>query len=71
MMEWIVKNCEWIFSGIGVSILGVIIKIIFYKKKKSPSKHIKTEIHQTNIGSHGTQIGIQQNYYLGGEEDDR
>ena len=71
MMNWIIKNCEWIFSGIGVSILLGIIKLFFEKKKKATNKHKKIEIHQTNIGSHGTQIGIQKNYYTKEKKNDR
>ncbi|KAA6336469.1 hypothetical protein EZS27_015378 [termite gut metagenome] len=38
MIEWIIKNKEWIFSGIGIlfiSGIGWLLKRIFCKKKKS------------------------------------
>jgi hypothetical protein len=31
-MEWFLNNKEWIFSGIGVFLLGLIINIVFRKK---------------------------------------
>lgn len=36
MLEWILKNKEWIFSGIGIPIIMVIFKFIanFRKEKK-------------------------------------
>ena len=35
MLEWILKNKEWIFSGIGIPVIAVIFKIIknFRKEK--------------------------------------
>lgn len=37
MAEWIKNNMEWIFSGIGVSIIGTIITLLFTKKTKGAS----------------------------------
>ena len=71
MIDWIIENCEWIFGGVGATIIGCILTALLGKKEKSHTKPEKIEIHQTNTGSHGTQIGIQQNYYSGGKEDDR
>lgn len=31
IIEWIINNKEWVFSGIGVSILSIIITL--FKKK--------------------------------------
>lgn len=43
MMDWIISNKEWIFSGIGVVILGTILRLFFLKKGNSDSS--------TNINS--------------------
>ena len=40
MVNWLIENKEWFFSGVGVSILiGIIglVKYIFNKKKTSES----------------------------------
>lgn len=68
--NWIIENQEWVFSGIGVTvILGVIavFRKIFCKKLES-EKGIK--IDQKNEGQNNTQIGIQNNYY-GGDKNAR
>jgi hypothetical protein len=40
-MDWIIQNKEWIFSGIGVFIISLIITLII--KKKSINKKLKQE----------------------------
>lgn len=42
MIELIVNNKDWIFSGIGVVILGGLVKLFFKKKSRAP--------HVSNIG---------------------
>lgn len=39
IIDWILKHREWIFSGIGVAALSLILTLFF--KNKSKSKHIK------------------------------
>lgn len=70
IIDWIVENQEWIFSGIGVTLLLGIIGFICkrFTKKSNEEKTIKIE--QKNKGKNATQIGIQNNYY-GGTKDDR
>ena len=68
--NWIMENREWVFSGIGVTVLlGAIafFRKIFCKETES-EKDIKIE--QKNEGQNNTQIGIQNNYY-GGNKNDR
>lgn len=58
IVEWILSNKEWLFSGVGVSILSFVIYVVF--KSKTQSKVI---MRQTNTwGATGTQIGTQNNY---------
>ena len=69
--NWIIENQEWVFSGIGVTVLlGVIafFRKIFCKKSES-EKGIKIE--QKNEGQNNTQIGIQNNNYYGGRKNAR
>jgi hypothetical protein len=36
MMEWIALNKEWLFSGIGIAVLGWIAKTLFNKRGQPP-----------------------------------
>lgn len=56
-MNWIIENKEWIFSGIGLSITGYILKYFFNKQneslglskiKNNIKPEIKNEINITN-----------------------
>lgn len=52
IMEWIINNKEWIFSGAGVIILAAIIK--YFWSKKDTKSELKTD-HSINQ-SMGTDI---------------
>lgn len=69
MMDWLSQNREWVFSGIGIFILGGVGAIIKYvlKRKKLPNTTLVLKQENTK-GSSGTQIGIQNNY--GGKKDE-
>lgn len=60
--NWLCENKEWVFSGIGITVLTVgytLIKKLFLRREKNSSR---TVIKQTNKGTKNTQIGIQNNY---------
>ena len=62
-INYLIKNKEWIFSGLGIFVIGGIIsliKILINHHKKASQKSMK-QINKDN--SSGTQIGIQNNYY--------
>lgn len=64
-INYLIKNKEWIFSGLGIFVIGGIIsliKILINHHKKATQKSMK-QINKDN--SSGTQIGIQNNYYRG------
>ena len=65
IINWIIENQEWIFSGIGVTVLLGIIAFFrkIFQKKSESKKSVKIE--QKNEGQNNTQIGIQNNYYGG------
>ena len=68
IVHWINKNKEWIFSGIGVSAITLIlagIRALCCKKKEKR----KATIKQINSGEKATQIGVQNNYYMKEEND--
>lgn len=46
-MNWILENKEWIFSGIGVAIIGYLIKL-FMKKRSSKKQINKNNSKNTN-----------------------
>lgn len=60
IVNWIIDNREWVFSGIGVTILLLILKGIRYF---IASKRESVVVKQTNKKGVTTQIGIQNNYY--------
>lgn len=69
-INYLIKNKEWIFSGLGIFVIGGIIsliKILINHHKKATQKSMK-QINKDN--SSGTQIGIQNNYYRGDNEQD-
>ena len=62
-MNWIIDNKEWIFSGIGVFILTLIIGLFFKNKSKSSklnlksgNKSIKFQIGESDDNSTNVQI---------------
>lgn len=49
-MDWLVENKEWLFGGIGATILGCIMTAIFsHKKKDKPTKTIQRQNQTVNI----------------------
>lgn len=62
ILNWLCRNKEWFFSGLGIAILSVICDFFrkFLSKSNKNARHI---IKQTNKGDNTTQIGIQNNYY--------
>jgi hypothetical protein len=56
MLDLSTKSIEWIFSGIGVAILGVIAKWLCSKRKNETKETSTYSVHQINIGS-GKTVG--------------
>lgn len=51
-MNWIIDNCEWIFSGIGVVIFGWVCKLISCKRKADKGGVLqKSGSHSVNINA--------------------
>lgn len=65
MIKMLFENKEWIFSGIGVTVLLLIFKLIgkvfFARNSKNETDIV---INQNSVGDKNTQIGIQKNYYV-------
>jgi hypothetical protein len=45
MLEWIMKNKEWVFSGIGVAALSVIIGWLRSKRGSGTSGNSVQQVH--------------------------
>lgn len=52
ILEWLCDNKEWVFSGIGVTVLSVVF-CLFKKRSTGISNHQSSSF---NIGSHITQV---------------
>lgn len=63
-MKWIIENSDWIFSGIGVTIILIIGGLFF--KKKLDNKNVQT----INSGNNSTNIqgGKNVNVNIGGKD---
>ena len=51
-MEYVINNIEWIFSGIGVFIIALVIRMFLNRKRKKTSnirQKIKSGKKSTNI----------------------
>lgn len=65
-----INNKEWIFQGIGVtvivsilSVIGFLIKKWIYRKKDLNNTTTIVQKQKNNCFSNGYQIGIQNNYH--------
>lgn len=47
-MDWLLKNVEWVFSGIGVAILGWLFAL--RKSRKDVSQSVKNSSNVTQVG---------------------
>lgn len=54
-MEWIIQNREWVFSGIGVAILLLVINLL-QQKRRNKTRQTKGDFIQINSGS-GDNVG--------------
>lgn len=64
-MNWIIENADWMFSGIGVAILGALVGL--FVKKKLNDKNSQT----INAGNNSTNIqgGENVSVNIGGKND--
>jgi len=64
-IDWISKNTEWVFSGAGIAIIGLIGRFVFKGMQTSSSQKIKSGSSSTNL-----QIGRDINIGSGSNNDD-
>lgn len=53
ILKWIIDNMEWLFSGIGVTLLVAIMGFFIKKKNNTPSQKIKSGKNSTNVQGGG------------------
>lgn len=58
-MDWLIKNSEWVFSGIGVVVLGWLFAL--RKSRAGVSQSVKSSSNVTQVGGN---VSV-------GESDDR
>lgn len=51
-MDWLVKNMEWVFSGVGVAVLGWLISL--RKSRAGVNQSVKNSSNVTQIGGNVT-----------------
>ena len=64
IINYLLNNKEWIFSGLGIFILGAIgtlTKLLYSKNKRKKKFGSMSQINYNTSSS--TQIGQQNNYY--------
>ncbi|MCE4937516.1 hypothetical protein, partial [Aliivibrio fischeri] len=63
MIQWIIDNKEWIFSGVGISAIALIFSLCIKRKKKET-----TIIENVQIGGeNSTNYQSKGDMYFGGE----
>ena len=60
-MECIINNKEWVFSGIGVFILGLIVTLLTKKNSNKISQKQKSGNNSTNIQAGGNVVFNKKN----------
>lgn len=61
MIEWLIQNKEWVFSGLGIAVISAIFAIIKAKKFKSDKNIVKNSsvIQITNVTSEKEKSNIK------------
>lgn len=57
MIEWVVANKEWVFSGIGGTIATAIIALIKRRKADENKTHGIEQTQKSGMFSKNTQVG--------------
>ncbi len=67
-MEMITNNYEWIFSGIGVAIIGLIIKLLVGKRKSNEKNKTSNKISNNNTQTTTINVNPNENLMSGNSE---
>ncbi|BAU28988.1 hypothetical protein DFP93_103164 [Aneurinibacillus soli] len=69
MIEWLLNNKEWFFSGIGVFAIGIIISLFKRKEKKSINQSQTSGNNSHNFQSAGNLNVTLPNQNTGDKKD--
>ena len=61
VINWIRESKEWLFSGLGLAIVGGIIKVIFFKNKPA-------QIQKQKVSENGTAVQAGRDVIIGIDE---
>jgi len=64
-MKFTIKTVQWIFGGIGATIIGIILEQSFFSKKELPQTSFENTVHENNGGQVIGNLNTQNNYYVG------
>jgi hypothetical protein len=53
LIHWIIANREWLFSGLGLIIIGGLFRLLFYRNLNRIAQKQVSGDHCTNIQSAG------------------
>ena len=56
MIDWLIVNRDWVFSGAGIAIASVVLSLLF-KGRNKPSSSYTTKTTLKNKGKNSTLIG--------------
>lgn len=59
LIAYIITNKEWIFSGVGILILGWIINLLFSKRKDNSKITLNQKSGSKSINIQGYKINIK------------
>ncbi|WP_299211706.1 GGDEF domain-containing protein [uncultured Dokdonia sp.] len=68
-MNWLIENIEWVFSGVGVALVSLVVKLILSKKKKQTEGSNNITIHSNNKGSGNRNTIISNSTIITHESD--
>ncbi len=58
MFNYIGDNAEWIFSGIGVAIIGIIVGMVFRRKRKHRVRYVVVPDGSVNVYGDHAQVMV-------------
>lgn len=60
LWAWVIKNKEWLFSGIGVVVIGWVVQLFFKKSNASSTQTIRSGDGSFNVqGGRDVNVGTK------------
>ena len=51
IIDWIIENKEWLFSGLGITIIAFVVKKLFTQNNRSEDKQTQSQSEHTPQGN--------------------